>query len=118
MKKALVVVALMVGGLLAYNFVTVGQLTIIPGSTLSEEEEELEALESRFEAARSRMTQANRAAGMTGSDTTADAEAALRQVERVEKELKEVMPKLSSDSARQKATALQREIQEFKKSLS
>ena len=117
MKKALAVIALLVGGILAYNFFTAGQLTIIPGSSLSEEEQELKALESRFHTARSRLSQANRAAGMTGTDTTADAEAALRQVERVEKDLKEVMARLSSESARQKATGLEREIQDFKKSL-
>ena len=92
-------------------------MTIIPVSSLSEEEQELKELESRFDTARSRMAQANRAAGMTGMDTTADAEAAVRQVERVEKELKAVMARLSSESARKKATALQREIQDFKKSM-
>ncbi len=54
-------------------------------------------LEHRLEAAEQAYRSAGRAAGVAGIDSTADAEAALAEVRRVEKELQEMSRTAASD---------------------
>lgn len=115
MKKVLAAVVLLVGGLLGYNLLTTGQLNVVPGVARSAEARELQDLASRFDAARGRMLQAQRAAGVTGMDTTADADAALREASSVRKDLAKLMPRLASEKDRSEAQALDARIREFQK---
>ncbi len=115
MRTLIVVVVLALVALVAYNYVTTGKIAIIPRS-LSADQKAVERLEKRFEAARSQFNQAGRAAGISGADTTADAEAARREVERVDAELREMMDRLDG-AARQDADRLKAEIDDFKKDL-
>ena len=117
MKKVMVAIVLAVGALVGYNFLTTGQLSILPSSSLTAEEQELEDLASEFDTARDRFHQAGRAAGMTGIDSSADAEAAILNAKRVEKALDELKGRLTSDPAREKARKLEREIEEFMRGL-
>ena len=82
MKKAIVAVLFVVAGLLAYNFATTGELTLVPSFALSEDERQLKDLEARFKAARKEFAGAHRTAAVSGIDMTADAEAARRARER------------------------------------
>jgi outer membrane murein-binding lipoprotein Lpp len=115
MKGLILVVLLVAGALLAYNYVHTGKLTLIPSST-SKAEQQLQELEQRLDSARRQFEAAGRAAGVAGVDTTADAEAARREVERVESDLKELRGQLAG-AYRQQADALMDKVQEFKKEL-
>lgn len=113
MKKAVIVILLLVAALIAYNYFTAGELTLIPSFTKSEDERALEALEERFDQAVKQYSQAARSAGMAGIDTTADAEAARRAAEQIGKELKALRGRLSSESLKARAENLAASAKEF-----
>jgi DNA repair exonuclease SbcCD ATPase subunit len=115
MKGVILVVLLAAAALLAYNYVHTGKLTLIP-SSLSKAEQQLQRLEERLDSARRQFHAAGRAAGVAGVDTTADAEAARREVERVEADLKALRAQIE-EADKLKADALMDKIQEFKKEL-
>ena len=56
----------------------------------------LNNLHERFVAATHQLHQAEKAAGATGIDTTADAQAAMNELDQIEKELKELRAKTSA----------------------
>jgi hypothetical protein len=115
-KRIVLVVILVVGALLAYNYVTLGRLTLVPSATLSEEEKELDGLETRVREAVRQYAQAGRAAAIGGVDTTGDAEQARLEIERVEKRVKELQKK-ASETAKVKVREVQEAIQEAKRSI-
>jgi peptidoglycan hydrolase CwlO-like protein len=115
MKGLLLVVAIAIAALLAYNYVHTGKLTLIP-SSLSKTEEQLQRLEQRLDNARREFQAAGQAAGLTGVDTSADAEAARREVERIEADLERLQGQLD-DATRPIADQLKERIKEFKKDL-
>ena len=80
MKKMLLIAVVVIGALLAYNFATTGEFTLLPQGPLSGEEQELQRLEREFETAATEFNQALRSAGLAGLDTTGDADAAMREV--------------------------------------
>ena len=109
MKKLLALVVLVVGGFVAYQY--------IGGSSGgSPEAQELEALQERFEDARSQLAAASRAAGVAGTDTTADAAAAVQEVKRIQADLEKLRPRLSEE-ARSKAEQLASSLREFQDDL-
>lgn len=113
MKKAVIVVVILLAGLLAYNYLSTGEITLIPSFTQSEEERELSALEDRFDAAVKQYSQAARSAGMAGIDTTTDAEAARLAARQVGKELKALRERLSSEADRTRAEKLTAAVRKF-----
>ena len=115
MKGLLAILALAVAALLAYNYVHTGKVTLIPTS-LSKGEQQLQQLEKRLDGARRQFEAAGRAAGISGVDTSADAEAARREVERIEAEFKNVRDQLE-EADKLKADELQAKIDDFKKDL-
>jgi chromosome segregation ATPase len=115
MKGLVLVVLFVAGALLAYNYVHTGKLTLIP-SSLSKAEQQLQRLEERLDSARRQFQAAGRAAGVAGVDTSADAEAARREVERIEADLKALSGQLE-EADKVKADELMDKIQEFKKEM-
>jgi hypothetical protein len=113
MKKILVVIAVLAAALLTYNYFSTGRLTLVPSAMQSEEEQALESLEDRFSSATRQYSQASRTAGLSGLDTTADAETALRSLSAIDKELKSLRKRLSDKSAIQRADYLAAAIREF-----
>lgn len=105
-KKLVLVAVLIVGGLVAYNVVTTGELSLVPSSNLSPEEQQLNALEERIDAADREISAAGRAAGLAGIDTTAGVEPALRDLERVERELIALKNRTQSETLRKRAERL------------
>src|SRR5664280_2306549 len=83
MKGLLAFVAIAVVALLAYNYVHTGRLALIP-SSLSRDEQALQRIEERFDTARRQFEAAGRAAGVAGADTTADADAARRDIDKAD----------------------------------
>ncbi len=112
MKGLIAVVALVVVALLAYNYVHTGRLALIP-SSLSRDEQALQRLEERFATARRQFEAAGRAAGVAGVDTTADAEAARRDIEKVEADLGDLRSHLGG-ALQAKADQLRNEIVAFR----
>ena len=113
MKKIVLLVIAIVGGLLAYNYLTTGELRLLPGGQ-AESSPELVSLREDFDAAKQSFAQAGRSAGLTGMDTTFDAGAALEGIERIEKELLALKPRLTSDADIADAERLESEIKRFK----
>jgi len=95
-KKIIAGIVLAMAGLLAFNYVTTGEITLIPTTPLSAEARALNNLHERFVAATHQLNQAEKAAGATGIDTTADAQAAMNELDQIEKELKELRAKTSA----------------------
>lgn len=92
-KKIAAGIALAAVALIAFNYVTTGEITLIPTTPLSAEARALNHLHQRFVSATHQLNQAEKAAGVSGIDTSADAQAALSELDRVELELKELKGK-------------------------
>jgi hypothetical protein len=84
-RNLVVVAVLAILGLAAYNFVSTGQLGLSLSDSRSPEERQVAGLEERLNKAGRQLSQASRAAGISGMDMTADANAALREIEAIEK---------------------------------
>ena len=102
--------------LFAYNYITKGQLTLIPSSTLSAQEKEIDDLEARLKTAMRQFAQAGRAAGLSGVDTTADAEAARLEMKDIQKRLDELGRK-ASGTAKEKVAKVKQELEEAKREM-
>lgn len=105
-KKIGLVVLAIVAALAGYNLVTTGKLTLIPSASQSPEEQHLNALESRMRSAGGDITRASQAAGLSGMDTTGDAERAIHELEKVEAELQAMKAKSQSAAVRDKCDRL------------
>jgi len=89
-KKIILGIVLAAVALVAFNFVATGEITLIPTTPLSAEARALNRLHERFVAATHQLNQAEKTAGVSGMDTSADAQAALQELDQIEKELKEL----------------------------
>ena len=92
-RKIIIGLVLAVVALIAFNFVATGEITLIPTSPLSAEARALEKLHERFVSATHQLNQAEKTAGVSGLDTSADAQSALIEMDRIERELKELKGK-------------------------
>jgi hypothetical protein len=92
-KKIILGIVLAAVALVAFNFVATGEITLIPTTPLSAEARALNRLHERFVAATHQLNQAEKAAGVSGLDTSADAQAALSELDQIEKELNELKGK-------------------------
>ncbi len=117
MKKLAFVIVVAIIGLVAFNYATTGELTLTPSFSKSEEERAVQDLQQDFAAAQKRYAQAYRAAGLSGIDTTADAEAAINDVKRIKRELKSLRKTLSEERAKRKADELANAVLAFEKNL-
>ncbi|MFA9453379.1 MAG: hypothetical protein ACERK6_05620 [Candidatus Aminicenantaceae bacterium] len=105
MKALIVILILAAAGYLAYTYLYV---------PMTDEEKIIHDLEKRFDEASRSLLGAERMAGSTGMDTTSDAELAIRRVQRLENELKNLKPTLKDESSKLKAAELEKKIQNFK----
>ena len=115
MKKLVVLILIVAAGLIAYNYYTTGEISLIPSSSLSEEERELKQLEKVFHKAQNEIIQASRAASITGLDTPSDVTGAMREIERVEQALIALKRRISSEQTKTKVERLLSQIRAFKK---
>jgi SMC interacting uncharacterized protein involved in chromosome segregation len=118
MKNVVIIVIIILVGLLAFNYITTGEIKLIPGAkTLSPEEQQVADLRTRYEDARKQLMQAGRSSAVSGMDSSAEAEGALRAVDRIEKDTSKLRDSLSSVEAKAAADRLLKEIRDFKSSL-
>jgi hypothetical protein len=115
MKKLVVLILIVAAGLVAYNYYTTGEISLIPSSSLSEEERELKQLEKVFHKAQNEIIQASRAASITGLDTPSDVTGAMSEIERVEQALIALKRRISSEQAKTKVERLLSKVRAFKK---
>jgi len=104
MKKLIWLIIIVVIGIVVYNHF------IAP---LSEEEQKVKVLEGEFNSAIKDFHQAERSAGISGMDSTADLDDAIDKVKLVKEKLEELKEKLTSESARERADKLKRSINKF-----
>jgi Na+/phosphate symporter len=114
MKKAIFVFILIVIAFLAYNYFRTGTFTLIPSGASSEEERELKELEEDLKDASALISQAERSAGISGMDTTADMDAALQQIKRVERGLEELKERAGAEELKDQIGRLEDEIRLIK----
>ena len=117
MKKLVVVVVVAIVGLVAFNYATTGELTLVPSFSKSEEERAVRDLQRGFAAAQKRYAQAYRSAAVGGIDTTADADAAIDSAKRIKRELESLRKKLSEERAKRIADELAIALRAFEKNL-
>jgi hypothetical protein len=111
MKKLLVFIIVLAGGLLTYNYVTTGELRLMPDLGGSAEDRQVRTLETEFSAAAAELAQAGRTAGLSGMDTSSQAAAALARIGRLEKEASALGPELQEAGARARLAGLLAEMQ-------
>ena len=114
-KKVLAGVFLGLLGLIAFNWFTGGEAALIPTTPLSAEGRQLARLEGEFVTATHDYYQAGRAAGMTGTDTTAEARAALVELDRIEKELQDLRRQNLTPSDSRRVDQILENIRKVKK---
>src|SRR5262249_603229 len=110
-KRLVLALVLAVAALFAYNYITTGKLALIPSNNLSDQEKELPDLEARLNAAVRQYAQAGRSAGLSGIDTTSDAEAARVEVQKIQKSLDELGRKASAET-KEKLAKVRQELGE------
>lgn len=104
MRAVIAILILVVAGYLAYTYLY---------QPMTDEAKNLKKLEDQFDEASRALLNAERMAGTTGLDTTADAEMAVRRVKRVENELRSVKSRLIEPADIDKAEQLEQKIKNF-----
>jgi hypothetical protein len=118
MRNLITIAVVVVIGLVAFNYFTTGELKILPGSSMTEEEREINRLKGEFRRAAQEYRQAGRQAGISGMDTTAAAEIALITVAGVERDLNLLRKDTSDPKVIDSIDELLREVKKFKNDIS
>ena len=117
MKMLLALVAAIVVALVAFNYLSTGEFSLMPGGSMSEEEKELNRLRGDFRSAAREYRQAGRSVAVSGVDASGAGAAALAQVDRVEKEVKQIAKKADSPELKAKADELLEEIAQYRRAI-
>jgi hypothetical protein len=115
MKKLLIMVLVIFGGYLAFQFLTTGEVTLPGDSELTPDQQMLRQLEADFRSARDAFETAWVSDEMTSDEASAVVADAVREAERVAKELDDVAPRLKSEVDRARAARLEIEVRKFLK---
>ena len=118
MQKIVLIVVVIVLGLLAFNYFTTGELSLMPAGASGGDGKELNRLRGEFRSAAREFRQAGRSAGLSGLDTTDAAAAALAAVERVEKAVVSLAKNAEDPEIKAEAEKLLKEIQQYKADIS
>jgi hypothetical protein len=117
-KNLITIVVVIVVALVAFNYFQTGEFKLLPGSSMSPEEHELNRLKGEFRRAAQAYRQAGRAAGVSGLDTTSDAAAALDTVDGVERDVKALRKRTKDPEVKAKIDDLLAEIKKYKEDVS
>ena len=115
-KRLVLALVLAVVALVVYNYVTTGRFALIPTASLSDQEKEIADLEARIKQTVHQFAQAGRAAGLSGVDTTADAESAREEIRDIQRRLDELGRKASGE-AKEKLSRVKQELEEAKQAM-
>ena len=114
MTKIIILIMITVAGLVAYNYFTTGEMSLIPSATLSEEELEVKSLADSFREAQGHVRQAERTAAVSRVGNLDAVEDAINEIDRIESDIVTLKSGLQSASAIEAAERLEGEIEEFK----
>jgi hypothetical protein len=118
-QKIVLLVVILVLCLLAFNYFTTGELSLMPGGGSSDDGRELNRLRGEFRSAAREFRQAGRASALGGGvDTTDMAGAALAAVERIEKQVAALAKKTAEPDVRDEAEDFLAEIKKYKSDIS
>jgi hypothetical protein len=117
-KNLITIAVVVVVALVAFNYFQTGEFKLLPGSSMSEQEQELNRLKGEFRRAAQEYRQAGRSAGVSGLDTTSDAAAALKSVEGVERDLNQLRKRTDDAEVKAKIDDLLAEIKKYKSDIS
>jgi hypothetical protein len=114
MMRIIMLIIVAAAGFVTYNYYTTGEISLIPSSTLSEEEQEVKSLADSFHKARRLVRQAERAAvgGIGNIDIVEDE---MNEIDQIEIALVTLKSSLESASAMKSAERLEREIEGYKR---
>jgi hypothetical protein len=115
MMRIIMLIIVAAAGLVAYNYFTTGEMSLIPSSTLSEEEQEVKSLADSFHKARRMVRQAERAAAVGGIGNIDIVEDEMNEIDQIESALVTLKSSLESEAAIKAAERLEREIEGYKK---
>ena len=86
MKKVLIVILLAGAGWIGFQSYQAGEFSLYAGP-VSPEQARIRQLEKELDQAKARFKQAGRASAVSGMDTTGQADAAMQEIKRLQKEL-------------------------------
>ena len=115
MKVVFLLLAIIVGLLIAHNYIQTGEIGI--GTSLSDTERDIRNLDERLTDAVRAYRVAGRGSTFGGMDGTSGAESALGDVRFVARELEEVRLRVGTDSERQRFQALEQHLLEVKQEM-
>ena len=118
MRNLITIAVVVVIGLVAFNYFSTGEFKVLPGSSMSQDEREVNRLKGDFRRAAQEYRQAGRQAGISGMDTTAAAEIALTTVAGVERDLNLLRKDISDPEVLDSIDELLKEVKKFKNDIS
>ncbi len=105
----------LIGLVLVVAAVAIGANYLLKGGLPdSDEERTLAMLERDYRALEDRVTEAQRSAALTGMDTTSDVEAAIAELDELDRKLTALEAKLEADVARERARKLHQQVEDFR----
>lgn len=114
MTKIIMLIIIVAAGFVAYNYFTTGEMSLMPFSTLSEEEQEVKSLADSFRNAQKMVIQAERGAAVGGIGNIDIVGDEMNAIDRIAREIVTLKNSLESESAIKEAERLEREIEKFK----
>jgi len=114
MKSLLILALMVVIGLLAFNYLTTGELKLLPGGAGGGSEQEFNRLQGEFRNAAREYRQAQKSVAVSGVDATDAASAALAEVDNIEDEVRQFAKKASTPELKAAADKLLKEIAQYK----
>lgn len=118
MKTVLILVAIAVAALVTFNFLSTGQISVLPKAEPTGEAAELKALADQLHAAFDAYDQAGRDGDLSGVDTKADLQYIAEEIDTVERNLKTIKKNAKSIEVRGGAEKLLEEIIEHRMDVS
>lgn len=112
MKTLLFVVIIAAVALVVFNYLTTGQVRLLPASP-SPEAQELNQLRSELHSLIRQYNDAGKGAAVSGVDTTFEVGELLHQAQDIETRVRELQKKVKKESDKQKADKLLREVTDF-----
>ncbi|RLE29654.1 MAG: hypothetical protein DRJ61_14135 [Acidobacteria bacterium] len=117
MKAIIILIVVVIVGLLAFNYFTTGEFTLMSSGAGGGEAQELNQLRGEFRSLAREFRQAGRSAAISGMDTTSAASAVLAELDGVEKKVMAIAKTAEDSEVAKEAKALAAEIAKYKKDI-
>lgn len=115
MKNLITIAVVVAIALVAFNYFQTGEFTLVPGGGMSDEAREVNRLRGDFRQAAQQYRQAGRSAGLSGLESTEDADAALTAIDGIERDLKKMRKQVEDAKVQKEIDDLLEEIADYKR---